>query len=375
MEKQEIIKRYGADPVEMTRTLLTYAGLAEEIGDKNKRIGLKPNLVTPTPADFGATTHPQILEGIILYLREHGFSDISIVEGSWVGDKTSEAYEYCGYRTLCETYDVPFIDTQKDGFTERDCAGMSLAICDCVADFDYLINIPVLKGHCQTKMTCALKNMKGLIPNSEKRKFHTMGLHKPIAHLSRGIRQDFIVVDHICGDPTFEEGGNPLKTDCVMVAKDPVLVDAYACHLLGLTTADVPYVGMAEALGSGSTDLAAARILTLNDQGACIRELAGDEEDPYEARFASRRPALDVAVDIDDCESCSACFAALTAALCRLSEEECAGLPRIAIGQGHRGNTGEYGIGNCCRGFTHYVPGCPPDEEDIFQALTHTFFR
>jgi len=375
MEKNTIIKRYGADPVEMTRTLLCYAGLADEIGNKNKRIALKPNLVTPTPADYGATTHPEIVEGIIGYLQENGFENISIIEGSWVGDKTSEAYEYCGYRTLCEKYGVEFIDTQKDTFTERDCAGMGLHICDRVGEFDFLINIPVLKGHCQTKMTCALKNMKGLIPNSEKRKFHTMGLHKPIAHLSQGICQDFIVVDHICGDPTFEEGGNPLKTDCVMAAKDPVLVDAYACHLLGLKTEDVPYVKMAEELGSGSTDLERAEIVILNDEGRIIRRLAGDEEDPYEARFAAMRPPLDVSVDIDDCESCSACFAALTAALCRLSEEEQQRLPRIAIGQGHRGNTGKYGIGNCCRGFEHYIPGCPPDEEDIFQALKHTFLR
>ena len=375
MKKNEIIKRYGADPVEMTRTLLAYAGLVEDIADKNKRIGLKPNLVTPTPADFGATTHPEIVEGIITYLQDNGFQNISIIEGSWVGDKTSEAYEYCGYRTLCETYGVEFIDTQKDSFTEKDCAGMGLHICDRVDEIDYLINIPVLKGHCQTKMTCALKNMKGLIPNSEKRKFHTMGLHKPIAHLSQGIHQDFVVIDHICGDPTFEEGGNPLKTDCVMVAKDPVLVDAYACHLLGLRTEDVPYVGMAEALGSGSTDLKNARIVVLNDEGRSIRELAGDEDDPYEARFASQRPPLDVAVDIDDCESCSACFAALTAALSRMTEDELKQLPRIAIGQGHRGNTGKYGIGNCCRDFETYIPGCPPDEEDIFQTLKDTFFR
>ncbi len=374
MEKNTIIKRYGADPAQMTRTLLAYAGLAEDIGDRNKHIGLKPNLVTPTPADFGATTHPEIVAGIISYLQENGFRNITIIEGSWVGDKTSEAYEYCGYRTLCETYGVAFVDTQKDTFTERDCAGMRLNICDRVGEIDYMINIPVLKGHCQTKMTCALKNMKGLIPNSEKRKFHTMGLHKPIAHLSQGIHQDFIVVDHICGDPTFEEGGNPLKTYCVMVAKDPVLVDAYACHLLGLRTEEVPYVGMSEALGSGSTDLKNAEVLVLNDEGRVIRRLVGDQDDPYEARFATRRPPLDVAVDIDDCESCSACFAALTAALSRMTEEELKRLPRIAIGQGHRGNTGEYGIGNCCQGFTNCIPGCPPDEEDIFQTLKNTFF-
>jgi hypothetical protein len=40
---------------------------------------------------------------------------------------------------------------------------MKLRICDQVMAVDYMINIPVQKGHCQTKMTCALKNMKGCI--------------------------------------------------------------------------------------------------------------------------------------------------------------------------------------------------------------------
>lgn len=63
---------------------------------------------------------------------------------------------------------------------------MKLNVCERAANIDFLINVPVLKGHCQTKITCALKNMKGLIPNTEKRHFHAMGLHEPIAHLNAG---------------------------------------------------------------------------------------------------------------------------------------------------------------------------------------------
>lgn len=77
---------------------------------------------------------------------------------------------------------------------------MQLNVCDFPMSLDFLINMPVLKGHCQTTITCALKNNKGLIPNSEKRKFHTMGLHKPIAHLATVVPNDFILVDNICGD-------------------------------------------------------------------------------------------------------------------------------------------------------------------------------
>ncbi len=372
MKENEILKRYGADPVEMTMTLLEYAGLADDIPGADAHIGIKPNLVCQTPAEYGATTHPEIVEGIIRYLQEHGFSKISVIEGSWVGDSTAEAYVLCGYQTVCEKYQVPFIDTQKDSSHRRDCGGMELSVCDAVSGLDYLINVPVLKGHCQTKMTCALKNMKGLIPNSEKRRFHTIGLHQPIAHLSCGIHQDFIVIDHICGDPTFEEGGNPLKTDCVMAAKDPVLVDAYACKLLGLTADDVQYVRLAEKLGVGSAGLAKARVLVLNEKGEILKEFAADGKEPYEKNLTSKDRMFEVSVDIDECDSCSACFSSLTEALYHLKEDgllEEQKLSKIAIGQGHRGKTGEYGIGNCCQKFTHYIPGCPPKEEEIYKVL------
>ena len=371
IKKNEIIKRYGTDITEMTLTLLEYSDLASDISDINKCIGIKPNLVCPTPADFGATTHPEIVEAIIIYLKDHVFYNISVMEGSWVGDKTSEAYINCGYKEVCEKHSIEFIDTQKNGSHTVNCDGVELSVCNCVDTVDYLINVPVLKGHCQTKMTCALKNSKGLIPNSEKRRFHTMGLHKPIAHLSKGIHQDFIVVDHICGDPTFEEGGNPVKTDCIMVAKDPVLVDSYACKLLGLKADDVPYIKMAEKLGSGCSDLSGCNVTILNEKGEAIKVIPGDADEPSEMILASNKRMIDVSVDIDDCESCSACFASLTGALYMLKDEntDISSLPKISIGQGHKNSTGDFGIGNCCKNFTRYVPGCPPSEEDIYAAL------
>ena len=88
--------------------------------------------------------------------------------------------------------------------------------------------------------------MKGLIPNKEKRHFHKLGLHKPIAHLNVGIHQDFIVVDNICGDLDFEDGGNPVVMNRILTAKDPVLCDTFVCQMLYYRREDVPYLVMAE---------------------------------------------------------------------------------------------------------------------------------
>ena len=36
---------------------------------------------------------------------------------------------------------------QKDQYREKNCAGMKLKVCACVDDIDFMINVPVLKGH------------------------------------------------------------------------------------------------------------------------------------------------------------------------------------------------------------------------------------
>ena len=362
MNKNELFKIYGTDYKKMTKCLLEAANLAGEIPAGDVLIGIKPNLVSPTEAPWGGTTHPEVVAGIIEYLHEHARKNIVMLEGSWVGDKTSEAVRVCGYDRLSETYGVPFWDLQKDTASETDCGGLKLLVCDKAKKIDFLINVPVLKGHCQTKITCALKNLKGLIPNKEKRHFHAMGLHRPIGHLAAGIRQDFIVVDHICGDLDFEDGGHPVVRNCVMAAKDPVMVDAYTCHLLHYGTAEVPYIGIAESLGVGCADLSQMKLVMLGDEGR--------EELPRSDKIVELQDA------VQEVDSCSACYGYLIPALDALREEglfeklkEKLDGEKIAIGQGYQGKSGSIGIGRCTKDFKFNVPGCPPTEKEIYEAL------
>ena len=358
MKKNEILVIYGTKYTELTKKLLVEARLADMIGDTGKIIGIKPNLVAPVPAEDGGTTHPEVVEGLLQYLQEHGFRNLRIMEGSWVGDRTEESFQVCGYDRLAEQYGVELIDAQKESAVTKDCGGMELHLCRCATEVDFMINVPVMKGHCQTHITCALKNMKGLLPNKEKRRFHAEGLHRPIAHLALGIHQDFILVDSICGDLSFEDGGNPTRMDRLMAAADPVLMDAYVCQLLGYEVQEVPYVSMAEELGAGSTDLTNAEIRELN---APIHPMGKADKDRV----------MKLAEIAQEVESCSACYGYLLPALDMLDRE---GLlkdfpEKICIGQGYRGQTGELGVGSCTSEFRHSLKGCPPTETEMYEFL------
>ena len=47
------------------------------------------------------------------------------MEGSWVGDRTGEAFRAAGYDMVCARYHVPFVDLQRDTRKEYDAAGMN----------------------------------------------------------------------------------------------------------------------------------------------------------------------------------------------------------------------------------------------------------
>ncbi len=359
MNHNTIWSTYGSNPKAMAKAVLTAAGVADSIPSRSALIGIKPNLVLASVAENGATTHPDIALGIIEYLRENGFENLCLLEGAWVGARTKDAADVCGYTDLARHTGVPFIDTQKDASTPRSCGGMEIRICNSALKLDYLINVPVMKGHCQTRMTCALKNMKGLIPNAEKRRFHTLGLHKPIAHLSAGLKSDFVLVDAICGDLDYEEGGSPVQRDQVFGTYDPVLCDAYACTQLGYRLEDVPYIGIAAKLGVGSDDLSALREIVLSAPASPMRR-----PEHRVNRLLSR---------VEQKNACSACCANTVYALLRLEQ---AGLlsrlkTPLCVGQGYRGqsNADAIGIGQCTAGFACCVPGCPPTAADILRTL------
>ena len=192
--RSEIFVAYGDSPSEMVRTLLEKIDPPAN-ADPALRIGIKPNLVVAKPAKSGATTSPEVVESLIGYLHSRGLHDICVMESSWVGEDTDRAFDACGYRELARRTGVKLVNLERAPAKEVQAGGVSLRVCTDVLDVDYLINVPVLKAHCQTKMTCALKNLKGCIPDSEKRRFHRLGLHEPIARLNTVLKSDLIIVD------------------------------------------------------------------------------------------------------------------------------------------------------------------------------------
>jgi len=366
-----IVVSYGKDIVKSAYDSLA----ASDIGSYlriGSNVSIKPNLVVPCPAWDGATTHPEVVEGLILFLKDFGIDRIRIIEGSWVGDSTKEAFRNCGYEALSKRYGIPLIDLKSDKCTVLKHGGFKVEVCNEALGTDFLINVPVLKAHCQTRFTCCMKNLKGCIPDSEKRRFHSLGLHKPIAVLNALIKTGYCVVDGICGDLSFEEGGNPVVADRIIVGHNPLLVDSFCAELIGYKPDEIEHllygreIGIGEYFSSGTDAKDPSLLVELNPQSKPLHDAKGEHKtDRSEGSVGS----FIYKKLIEEDAACSACYSSLIYALHR-NGGRVRSNNKIHIGQGFKGISGEgIGIGNCTKGFAQCVAGCPPKATDIIESL------
>lgn len=247
-------------------------------------------------------------------------------------------------------------DLKKDSVRRVKTAIREMEICSRALDAGLLVNLPVLKGHGQTKMTCALKNLKGCLPDREKRNFHAEGLIKPIAALGAYLRPRLTVVDSICGDLNFEEGGNPVHTNRMYLGTDPVQIDSYGRSLMGLMPEDVKYIELAEKYGGGSALWSENDIVNLNQP-------VDSSDYPKPGGIVSR-----LTKHVYEDKACSSCFAALVRALYTsgLGHDK-----EIYIGQGWQDKKiNGLGIGKCCKNASECVMGCPPAAYEIAKKLS-----
>jgi hypothetical protein len=243
----------------------------------------------------------------------------------------------------------------KDDRTRKiDTGKYSIEVCCKAADTDFLINVPVLKAHCQTNLTCNLKNLKGCISDGEKRRFHTLGLHGPIAYLNKAIKTHFCVVDGICGDLSFEEGGTPVVRNMLLAGQDPLLMDSYCAGLIGYRVDDVEYLRIASEIGVGC----------LYDGGAEVLELNSGNKPAFTKADGGKVRRL--AAHINEDQACSACYAALIYSL----HHSKAPREKISVGQGFREKPGRIGCGDCASGHDRFAPGCPPKAVDVVEFLS-----
>lgn len=204
---------------------------------KNAKILIKPNLNSNMNALTGNTTDLRLLAAITEILKDRGYTDITIGEGTNSGFFRAGVNVISRLKVdeLARYYGVKLIDFNYSDFRTIELEnGIKANIARQCLESDFFINIPKLKTHFETQMTVCLKSLIGcLVGRENKKKVHS-SLIKNILKLNKAIKPDLHIVDGLIAmEGTGPSLGEPKKIDTILIGTNPYLVDMVASKIAG----------------------------------------------------------------------------------------------------------------------------------------------
>ena len=89
-----------------------------------------------------------------------------------MGSTTLRGYEWSGIGKVAKRYGARLVDFNAEPYEEVHLDNVRVKISKSVTESDFLINLPVLKTHRQTKISLGMKNLKGCLAIASKQTFH-----------------------------------------------------------------------------------------------------------------------------------------------------------------------------------------------------------
>ncbi len=347
----------AADAVASALDLLEYRPSREPVF-------IKPNLPDYAPPGMGFFTEPAVVEGL---LRHFAGRPIVIGEGAVVGRSAMKAFQRTGYADLANRYGAQLVDLNDAPRVDFEWEFGKLRLPALLLTHEY-VNVAKMKTHIQTGVTLGMKNQKGLLASSDKKRFHKLGLNQCIAALARTIRPALTVVDGI----TALEGlgpwrfGTPVDMGVIVAGTDMVEVDNVCLDLMEFVHSDAPHIPPLDGVET---------------VGAPPSEVRRAFRMDYPGYFQYRRVYQHIS------DSCSGCNIALYRAFRSLRRSRLGRLRLFVNGQMRRtdiilGGSAElpegHGrvlcVGDCAKAFANrggfrLVGGCPPEPDDIARGF------
>jgi len=370
----------------MVREAVRLSGGLDGLVSAGDTIIIKPNLLAPASPGQGATTDWRICKSLANQVRERGARAI-VAEASAIGSDTEESIKASGYDVLrAQGYEVLDLKTCKTVKVPipKGTVLSELSLPEIVMQANAIINVPKMKTHDQVLATLAIKNMKGILPDVLKKKFHTtFGVFRAVAELNTVVKPALSVVDGIIAQeglgPLF---GTPVDMGLVVAGRDPVAVDTITGLVMGIEPSKIETTAHAAELGLGTMDVDMIDVVGLQVAQVQWRFQLASEALENDLRFP---PGFELLFNEMACTGCR------NGVLSTLRDLEIEG--RMDILRDMRIVAGKMGappaasdkrtlfVGVCTAGFKNhgeYVQGCPPNNVDIISAITgtsdHDFF-
>ncbi|MDD3501941.1 MAG: DUF362 domain-containing protein [Candidatus Cloacimonetes bacterium] len=214
-----------------------------------QRILLKPNMLGAHHPNKAVTTHPAILEAMIIYLKELG-KDI-IVGDSPGGIVSAESvWKATGFGQVCAKYKVNLANFGKRGIITKQINGTDYHFERLIFEVDGIINLAKMKTHSLMLYTGCVKNFYGLIPGLYKSELHKQfpqpkDFAQVIINVYSHIKDKvlFNVLDGIVGmEGEGPSAGKPRAFNRLFISEIAPAIDYAASRMMGFKIQQIDYI-------------------------------------------------------------------------------------------------------------------------------------
>jgi len=232
---------------------------------RGARVALKPNLLNASAPDKAVVTNPAFFAAAVRIVKAHGGTPVLVESPAF--QSLERVAAKTGYDAIIAAERLEVFDNRSVAVIMNDEARRfkRFEVARPLLEADILFNLPKLKTHAITRLTCAVKNLFGTIPGLAKSRWHMragtgdefpeliLDLYGALSAIFSGKRSMLHLVDGIMGMEGDGPGpsGTPRKIGVVLAGTDAVAVDSVAAGLIGLDSANIANISSAAARGLG----------------------------------------------------------------------------------------------------------------------------
>lgn len=260
----------SSSPINCVEKAVELAGGIRSFIPKGSRVALLPNSQSRHPGSF---THPGVVRAAVRLCKTAGAVDIKALswlpKNFWSATGLDKVLEEEGAGLIISGREDEYFDVIQ---LQKGKALKAAHLHKALAEFDILINMPIIKDHIGNKFTGTMKNLMGLNSPNCNRTFHKENWDTEpmaLAHLDQCIADlNLAVTPALCIADVTEiittngpfGPGKLVRPRKVVVGTDRIAIDSYCTSFLGLKPEDIIMIRCGFAHGLGEMDLSRVRI-------------------------------------------------------------------------------------------------------------------
>ena len=258
----DLVAIKGGTPDTMFDRGIKSLGGMEKFIKKGNTVVVKPNIGWAATPERAANTNPKLVKRIIEHCYKAGAKQVYVLDNTC--NNWTECYEKSGIKQATIDAKGKIVPGNREKYyhevkIRKGKSLKSAKVHELILESDVFINVPILKNHGSTKLTIAMKNLMGIVWDTDRRFWHSNNLHQCIADFPTFRKPDLNIVDAYNimkrNGPRGVSVDDVIKAGSQIISTDIVAADAAAAKIFGILPADIPHIRYAHEMGTGNMNL------------------------------------------------------------------------------------------------------------------------